>query len=145
LAEETLVVNEQVSIPLSELSFRFARSSGPGGQHVNRTATRVELLFDVQHSPSLDERQRELILQRLRGYIDQEGVLHLFSQSTRSQYRNREEVISRFRALLNQGLRVTAKRVPTKPGRAAKEKRLKTKRARSQAKQQRRVTRDDWE
>jgi ribosome-associated protein len=145
LTEEKLVVNEQVHIPLSELSFRFARSSGPGGQHVNRTATRVELLFDVQHSPSLNEQQRELILRRLSGYIDQEGVLHLFSQSTRSQYQNREDVIARFRALMNQGLRVTPKRVPTKPSRAAKEKRLHAKRARSQTKQQRRVTREDWE
>ncbi len=76
-----------VSIPTSELHFRFARSSGPGGQHVNRSATQVELLFDVANSPSLDETQRQRVLRNLTPRIDKEGVLHLVSQETRSQLR----------------------------------------------------------
>jgi ribosome-associated protein len=83
--ENMVHITDTVSIPMSELSFRFARSSGPGGQHVNRSATQVELLFDVAGSPSLNETQRQRVLQKLRSRIDQEGILHLVSQETRSQ------------------------------------------------------------
>ena len=137
----TLKISDQLSIPMSELRFRFARSSGPGGQKVNRTATRVELLFDVQHSHSLTSGQRALILNRLRNTIDSEGVLHLSSQITASQWRNRKEVIARFRTLVDQSLRVYRQRIPTRATRAAREKRLKSKRRRSLIKGQRqRVT-----
>ena len=87
--ENVLHITNTITIPLSELSFRFARSSGPGGQHVNRSATRVELLFDVAGSPSLTEAQRERALKALSSYIDSDGVLHLSSQTFRSQLRNR--------------------------------------------------------
>ena len=85
--ESVVHITDTVSIPMSELSFRFARSSGPGGQHVNRSATQVELLFDVANSPSLDEAQRQRVLNKLKSRIDKEGVLHLVSQETRSQLR----------------------------------------------------------
>ena len=137
-------INDELAIPLSELRFRFSRSSGPGGQRVNRTSTRVELLFDVKISPSLSARQREMILGRLAGYVDGAGVLHLVSRATRSQFLNRRDVIARFRRLLARSLRVPARRVATRPTRAARESRLKKKRMRSLLKRiRRRVTGED--
>ncbi len=96
----TLAITPDLAIPLAELDFRFSRSSGPGGQHVQRADTRVELLFDVARSPSLTENQRERIRARLAGYLDNDGVLHLFSSASRSQLANRADVIARFQALL---------------------------------------------
>ncbi len=121
-------------VPLEELTFRFSRSGGPGGQHVNRSATQVELLFDVAHSPSLTEEQRALVMQRLRGYIDADGVLHLVSSSTRSQLRNREEVVRRFAQMMERALRVPRPRRPTRPTAAARARRLEQKRRRAEIK-----------
>ncbi|MBC7262985.1 MAG: aminoacyl-tRNA hydrolase [Chloroflexi bacterium] len=126
-----------VVIPLSELHYRFSHSSGPGGQHVNRTATRVELLFDVRNSPSLDEQQRERVLTTLASYIDKDGVLHLASSASRSQLRNREEVTVRFMTLIRRALRLPKRRRPTRPTRESRERRLAAKRRRSQIKQER--------
>lgn len=137
LGEKAVRITNTLTIPLSELRFRFARSSGPGGQHVNRSATRVELLFDVAGSPSLTQAQRERALKELAPYIDSEGVLHLVSQTFRSQLRNREEVVKRFQMLMNKAMRVPKRRRPTRPSRAAQEKRLATKRRRSEIKRQR--------
>lgn len=139
-----LIIADQLAIPLAELDFRFSRSSGPGGQHVQRTDTRVELLFDVANSPSLTDAQRARILARLAGYIDNDGMLHLFSSATRSQLENREDVVARFRALLAAALRVQRRRIATRPSAAAKRARLDDKRARSNIKQARRkVGRED--
>jgi ribosome-associated protein len=137
LGEKVLRITATLIIPLSELRFRFARSSGPGGQHVNRSATRVELLFDVAGSPSLTEAQRERVLKTLASYIDSEGVLHLASQTFRSQLRNREEVVERFRMLMHKAMRIPKRRRPTRPSRAARERRLTSKRRRSELKRQR--------
>lgn len=136
--EELLPITDHLAIPLSELRFRFSRSRGPGGQHVNRSATRVELLFDVAHSPSLSEEQRERLLKRLAGRIDSEGVLRVVAQSERSQLRNRQEAIARFQELLQQALRKRKRRRPTKAPRWAKERRLAAKRRRSEIKRYRR-------
>jgi ribosome-associated protein len=135
--DELLIINDQVSIPPAELSFRFSRSSGPGGQHVQKTSTRVELLFDIANSPSLSEPQRARVLERLAGYIDSAGVLHLVAQSERSQLRNREEVVARFQALMRRALQRRKRRKPTRPTAASKERRLRKKRRRSEIKQQR--------
>jgi ribosome-associated protein len=144
LGEKVLRITATLIIPLSELRFRFAQSSGPGGQHVNRSATRVELLFDVAGSPSLTEAQRERVLKTLASYIDSEGVLHLASQTFRSQLRNREEVVERFRMLMHKAMRIPKRRRPTRPSRAARERRLTSKRRRSELKRQRGpVTTDD--
>jgi len=143
--QSVLHFTDKVSIPLSELSFRFSRSSGPGGQHVNRTETRVELLFDLARSPSLSKEQRERALRALKPYLDQGGVMHLVSQSTRSQLRNRQEVVGRFRTLLREALRVPKKRYPTRPTRAARAKRLEEKRRRSEIKKLRRRAPPDAE
>ena len=136
-------ITDTVSIPMSELHFRFARSSGPGGQHVNRSATQVELLFDVANSPSLDEVQRRRVLRKLKSRIDKEGVLHLVSQETRSQLRNREEVVERFQELMREALHVPKRRRPTRPSRAARERRLEEKRRRSETKRDRRPVSPD--
>jgi ribosome-associated protein len=137
LGEKALRITDTLSIPLSELHFRFARSSGPGGQHVNRSATRVELLFDVAGSPSLSEAQRQRALRALAPYIDSDGVLHLISQTFRSQFRNREEAVERFQTLMRRAMKVPKRRRPTRPSRAARERRLASKRRRSEIKRQR--------
>src|SRR5215218_2909267 len=98
--DSVLTITKTLEIPLSELHFQFSRSGGPGGQHVNRSATQVELTFDVAGSPCLNDTQRARILAALRSYIDTRGTLHLSSQTTRSQHRNRAEVIARFQGLL---------------------------------------------
>ena len=132
---ETLQIGKEASIPLSELSFRFSRSSGPGGQHVQKSSTRVELLFDVANSPSLTDAQKGRVLKRLAGYIDSEGVLRLTSQSERSQWRNRETAIARFEDLMLQALKKRKRRKQTRPTAASREKRLREKRIRSEKKQ----------
>lgn len=137
-----LTITPDLAIPLAELDFRFSRSSGPGGQHVQRSDTRVELLFDVANSPSLTDDQRTRIRARLAGYLDNDGVLHLFSSATRSQLANRANVIARFQALLAGALRPRKHRIPTRPSPAARERRLAGKRARGQIKRSRRKVND---
>lgn len=141
----TLPITDQLAIPLAEFDFRYSRSSGPGGQHVNRTDTRVELLFDVANSPSLTDDQRAHIRARLAGYIDNDGVLHLFSSVTRSQLENRADVVARLRSLLAAALRPRKHRVATRPSAGARDRRLREKRARGQAKQWRRQVDGDDE
>jgi ribosome-associated protein len=131
---EFLPINDELSIPLAELQFRFSRSSGPGGQHVQKSSTRVELYFDVLGSPSLSEEQRARILSRLAGHIDSVGLLHLVAQSERSQLRNRQEVVARFQELLRVALRRRRRRLATHPSAASRELRLRHKRERGQAK-----------
>ena len=138
-----LRVTDTVTIPTAELQFHFSRSGGPGGQHVNRTATQVELTFDVQGSASLDESQRARVLGKLKSAIDSRGVLHLTCQTTRSQSRNRAEVIERFQRLLRQALHVPKPRRATRPGRAAVERRLQEKRRVGTLKQERRRIEDE--
>ncbi len=131
-------ITRSLAIPAGELRFRFSRSSGPGGQHVNRSATQVELLFDVARSPSLSDEQRQRIRAALATRIDREGVLHLFSSGTRSQLQNREQVVQRFQGLLRRALHVARPRHPTRPTASAREQRLSGKRRRSEAKERRR-------
>ena len=142
---EVVIVSRELRIPRSELAFRFSRSGGPGGQHVNRTETRVELMFDVANSPSLLEGQRTRILGRLAGHVDGDGVLHVISSATRSQARNREDAVQRLRALLAGALRRRKRRVPTKPSRSSREARLDRKRRRSSTKKARQWRRDSRE
>ncbi len=136
--EAEIRVNERVRIPQGEIRFRFTPSGGPGGQHANRSATQVELLFDVAGSPSLGEAERARVRAALRGAIDGEGILHLVSQSTRSQYRNREDVLRRFQRALRRALVVPKARRPTAPTAAARRARLEAKRRRGAVKQARR-------
>jgi ribosome-associated protein len=126
---------------MTEIEFRFSRSGGPGGQNVNRTASQVELRFDVASSDSLADAQKARIRTALRGHIDSEGIIHLTSQATPSQWRNRQDVLERFQTLLAQALRTRRKRVPTRPTRASQELRLERKKRRGSKKALRRPVR----
>jgi len=138
-----LYINDQLSIPLTELSYRFSRSSGPGGQHVQKTSTRVELLFDVANSPSLSEAQRVQVTERLAQYLDSAGILHLVARSERSQLRNRQEVLARFQGLLSRALKRRKVRRSTRPTAASVQRRLRAKRQRGQIKTMRRTIPDE--
>jgi ribosome-associated protein len=136
-ARAPLRISDELSIPLAELTYRASRAGGPGGQHVNTSATRVELSFDVSASPSLSAAQRARILERLANRIDSAGVLRLVSGTRRSQLRNREDVTARFARLLAAALKERTPRRRTTVPRAASEARLKSKRTRSEVKRQR--------
>ena len=128
MSDEFVTINTRVRIPISELQFQFTRASGPGGQHVNRTESAVELTFDLTHTPTLTGEERARALNKLgSSYVDNAGIMHVVSQSERSQLRNREMAIARFVELLHQALIVPRKRRPTKPSKAAKEKRMDSK------------------
>jgi ribosome-associated protein len=136
-------VSSSLKIPLSEIRLTFSTSSGPGGQHANKVATRVDLSWDVAGSRTLGPRQRERIMEALRSRIDSHGVLHLSSDRYRSQLRNREDVIERFTSLVEGALKRRKRRRPTAPTRASRERRLADKRRRGQIKRNRRVAADD--
>jgi ribosome-associated protein len=138
--ENALVINEAVRISLSELHYQFVRSSGPGGQHVNRSATQVELTFDLVQSPSLTDEQKSRARAALKSYVDKDGILHLASQTFRSQLQNRQDVTARFAELMRRALRVPRKRRPTRPTAGSKERRLESKRRRSKIKRERRFS-----
>jgi ribosome-associated protein len=122
---------------LPELEFRTSRSSGKGGQHVNKTESRVELHFNVDESNLLNEDEKHGIKKYLKNRISQNGVLRMYSQIHRSQFQNKERVIQRFHELIDKALTPRKKRKPTRPSRAAKEKRLKEKRILSEKKKTR--------
>ena len=137
---EALFVNQKLSIPHSELRLSFDRSSGPGGQHVNKANTRVELRFDVGGSPSLSEGQRRRLLESLAHRLNQGGVLSLHSERHRSQWRNRQDCLEKLAALLAEHLRPPPpKRRPTRPSRAvqARRRQKKSKQAQKKALRQR--------
>jgi ribosome-associated protein len=129
---ESLHVNARLSIPLSEIRLRTSRSSGPGGQHANVTASRVEAIFDVRSSAALSERQRERAMARVG------PRLVVVAQDERSQARNRELALERLAGRLRAALVVPGKRRPTKPTVAARERRLDAKRRTAQRKRERR-------
>jgi ribosome-associated protein len=125
---EALRINERLSISIVEIELRTSRSSGPGGQHANVTASRVEAVFDVEGSASLDEAQRARLLERLGPTVT------AVAQDARSQSRNRELALERLAAKIAAGLRVQRKRRPTRPTRASRQRRLEQKRQRGERK-----------
>ena len=138
---DDIVVSHNLSVPSAELRWRFSRSGGPGGQHVNTSSTKVELSWDLGASEALGETQRARLLANLAGRVDEVGVLRLVVEETRSQHRNREIAVERLRALLVEAVKPRKKRRPTRPTRASKERRLQAKRVRGERKQGRRK---DW-
>jgi ribosome-associated protein len=132
MERESIRVTRSVVLPLSEVQLRFSRSSGPGGQHANRSETRVEAVFEVETSQALTERQRRRVLARAG------PTIRAVAQDERSQWRNRELAIERLVARLRDALRVERKRLPTKPTTASRERRLEDKRRRSTTKRLRR-------
>ena len=127
-------MTRSVVLPLSEVRFRFSRSSGPGGQHAQKSETRVEAVFDVEASGALTETQKRRVVARVG------PVLRAVAQDERSQLRNRELALERLVEQLRAALRVDRKRVPTKPTAAARERRLEQKRRRSATKRLRRLS-----
>jgi ribosome-associated protein len=136
MERESIRVTRSVSIPLSEIAFRYSRSSGPGGQHAQKTETRVEALFDVEASSSLTDRQKNRVVRKAG------PILRAVAQDERSQARNRELATERVADLLREALRVERRRVATKPSKAAVERRLEQKRRRGQTKKLRQPPRD---
>ncbi|WP_146907841.1 alternative ribosome rescue aminoacyl-tRNA hydrolase ArfB [Arenimonas daejeonensis] len=132
-----LQISPSLTIPDDELSERFVRSSGPGGQNVNKVSTAVELRFDVANSPSLPEAVRARLLARRDRRLTDEGVLVLSAQRYRTQDRNREDARERLSALIAAALVAPKKRVATKPSKGSKERRLGAKRERATVKRQR--------
>ena len=131
------MVTSSFGVPDAELSWRFSRSSGPGGQHVNTTDSRVELSFDVARSTSLPEHLRDRALARLAGKLV-DGVLTVSASEQRSQLQNRVTAAEKLGQLLREAVAPPAPpRRPTKPTRGSKERRLESKRQRSQLKRQR--------
>ena len=136
-------IDRHFTLDESELEFRATTAQGPGGQHVNRSQTRVELLWNVRESPSLSERQRSRILSELSTRISRDGVLRVSSQKHRSQARNREATVERLVELLTAALHEDPPRKKTKPSRAAKKKRVDEKKKQGEKKRMRGVVRDD--
>ena len=137
-----ILINDQLSIPESELTFAASRSGGPGGQNVNKVSSRITLTYDVEHSPALSADQRARVRARLATRINKEGVLRVVSQRTRSQELNRDDAIARFAELLRAALTVELPRVKTRVPRAARERRLEDKRKRTTVKKSR--SEKDW-
>lgn len=134
-----LRIDERLAIPLAEVELRASRSSGPGGQHANVTASRVEAVFDVERSAALGERQRALLRERLG------PVVTAVAQDARGQARNRELALERLAAKLAAGLRERRRRRPTRPTRASRQRRLESKRRTAARKAARRRPRLDDE
>jgi ribosome-associated protein len=128
MAAESIRVTRTVELPLSEVEFRTSRSSGPGGQHAQKTETRVEAIFDVEPSGALSEVQKRRVVARSG------PVIRAVAQDERSQARNRELALERLVGQLREALRVPRKRRPTKPSQASVERRLEEKRRRSRVK-----------
>jgi len=134
--DDGIRVEEGTVIPLEEIELRASRSSGPGGQHANVTASRIEAVFDVDASGALSEQQRTLLKRKLGDRVT------AVAQDARSQARNRELALERLREKLTAGLSKPKPRRPTKPSRAARERRLDQKRKTSQRKAQRKPPSD---
>jgi len=134
---ESIRVTRSVDLPLAEVAFRYSRSSGPGGQHAQKTETRVEAVFDVESSSALSDTQKRRVVARAG------PVLRAVAQDQRSQARNRELALERLVEQLRRALRVERRRVATQPTAASRERRLEQKRRRAKTKRLRRPGPDD--
>jgi ribosome-associated protein len=126
-----------VAIPQTELRFEFSRSGGPGGQHVNKVSTRVDLLFDLDSSQSLDDAQKVLIRRALATRLDSSGTIRLSAHKSRSQWQNRQEVVGKFQRLLREALIENKRRVASKPTLGSRERRATAKKRRAEIKRHR--------
>ena len=136
--QNLLAVNESLSIPRNELDVRVSRSSGAGGQHVNKTSSRVEIFWNVLTSRALSEEQRARLQEKLGPRLTTEGSIRVVASDMRSQSRNRDLAEERLAELVRRALVVPRKRKATKPTRAAKEARLEAKKRHSHKKRERR-------
>jgi ribosome-associated protein len=128
----------KVSIPFHEYQMKAVRSGGAGGQHVNKVSSRVELYFDISASQVLTDEQKSTLLTKLRSKLTEDGVLRITEDTSRSQHANREAVVKKLHALIEHALKKPKKRVATKVSKAAKKKRLDSKKKASEKKALRR-------
>ena len=140
---DALEVTDSVAIPRDELSIRASRSGGAGGQHVNTSSTRIELLWNAAHSRALPDAVREGVLRRLQSRTNAEGFIRIVSSEHRSQLRNREAAEERLVKLVRQALAIPRPRRKTAPTRASKEARLEAKKRRAEIKKRR--AREDFD
>ena len=138
----SLAITPDISIPRSELTYRATRSGGPGGQHVNTSSTRIELLWDLDGSRAVTDEQRERLRVKLSSRLDGDGLVRVVASDRRSQQQNRIAADTRLAALVRHALHVPKKRRKTKPPAAAKERRIKEKKIRSERKRDRRADLD---
>lgn len=138
-----LFVQTGLIIPGSELGFLASRSGGPGGQHANKTSSRVTIEWSVTSSSCLNDWQRQRLLNKLSARIKSDGILQVDVDETRSQYQNRALARIRLAALLIDALKVEKRRVATRPGKGARERRLMTKKKRGEIKKSRKTPKFD--
>jgi len=131
-------VTNRVRIPASEVELAYARSGGPGGQHVNKTASKVQLRWNALESAALSDADRELLQKRLASKLTKDGDLIVSSERYRDQSRNVDDAVERFTHVVRRAIRRPTPRKKTKPSRASRERRLQAKRHRSERKRQRR-------
>lgn len=144
MAPETIRISSRITIPLSEISFTYARSGGPGGQNVNKVSSKATLRFPLRSSPSIPQSARTRALVKLAPRLTKDGALVVSSSAFRDQPRNRGAALRRFQELLADAVAVPKKRFPTRPAVSVRERRLTSKKARSRLKRERmRPERDD--
>src|SRR5262245_49191924 len=142
-SDGTIEITPALTIPWRELAFHATSAGGAGGQHVNRTASRVELRWNVVESPSLSDAQRTLLLSRLKKRLDRTGRIRVVSDERRSQRLNKDAAVERFVKLVASALHVARPRKATRPTRSSVERRLDTKKRRAGIKTSRKAVRPD--
>lgn len=143
MSQDGIVITPALTIPRAELQLRASRAGGPGGQHVNTSSTRIELLWDLTHSTVVTEEVRARLLAKLTARLDAEGMVRVVASDRRSQAQNRQAAEERLAALVRQALVVPKKRRATRPTAASREQRLSEKRKRGERKRDRRRDFDD--
>jgi ribosome-associated protein len=143
VSDGDIVVSPLLTIPRGELAFRASRAGGPGGQHVNTSSTRVELLWDLTRSTAVDDETRARLLSKLQSRLDAEGMVRVVASDRRSQSQNRDAAAERLAEIVRQALSVPKKRRRTRPTAASREQRLAEKRRRGERKRDRRRNDDD--
>jgi ribosome-associated protein len=143
MIDDGIVVSPTLTIPPSELTVRATRAGGPGGQHVNTSSTRIELMWDLTHSKVVDDTVRARLLEKLASRLDAEGMVRVVASDRRSQRQNREAAAERLAAIVRQALVVKRKRRATRPPASSREQRLAEKKHRGERKRDRRRDFDD--